>query len=180
LIPKRDFYEVQTKPKALESHQGISMRAVLILSLVGCVALASGCGEKSPGTSGQSGIGSAPSGGSATGGSATGGSATGGSATGGSGGTTGGVSGVGGVPEGTGGFPDPYEGYPDWVRGCAASRNLAQCPSCLTPECIVCTYGTDEEIEDTESRCTESAQAYADYCDCAACANSVGGACRFP
>lgn len=49
----------------------------------------------------------------------------------------------------------------------------------MEPECIVCTYGTDEEIAESEAECTESDSAYAAYCDCASCENT-SGTCRFP
>lgn len=160
------------------------MRAVLILFVVGCFSLASGCGEKGggdgsggqPSTGGQASTGSGPSDGE------TGGNSSGGAATGGTGGTTsGGAGGVGGAPPGgTGGVADPYEGYPDWVQDCASQRITKPCPSCLDPECIVCTYGTDEEIEDTEAVCSAPSTDYAAYCDCVGCANSMGGVCRFP
>lgn len=162
---------------------------VLLAAYCGLFAACDG-GSGPEGTGGQQSTGSGPSDGS-TGGSSSGGESSGGApSSGGSGGesTSGGGSstggqaggGAGGEPAGTGGFPNPFEGYPEWVQGCAASRALAQCPSCLTAECIVCTYGTDDEIEETESSCTETAQAYASYCDCASCENSVGGACRYP
>lgn len=165
------------------------MRGAFVSVGLGCLALASACAgqDDGDGAGGQSGTSHGGAGGHSTGGAGgltSGGATTGGSSgatIGGTGGTTMGGNGAGGSPSSsTGGFPDPFEGYPDWVQGCLASRHLAQCPSCLTPECIVCTYGTDAEIAETESTCTETPDAYAFYCDCVGCDNSAGGVCRYP
>jgi hypothetical protein len=173
----------------------LSTRLAASLLLVGYCSLIAACGEKNgvdAASGGQPGTGAAPSdgdsggtsSGGSTGGASTGGASSGGASTGGSGGvSTGGESsgGSGGEgPDGTGGAADPFEGYPDWVPACVAQRGIAQCPSCMDPECIVCTYGTDEEIADSEASCTATPDAYADYCDCAGCTNSMGGACRYP
>lgn len=148
------------------------MRALRSLLVLGCLFLASGCGEKSKvegGTSGRPGAGSggldANGGGSAS-------SGAGGQLVGGNGGNAG--------SGGAGGATDPYEGYPDWVSACVFNRYIAPCPSCLDPQCVVCTYGTDEEIEQTGAVCSATAQTYALYCDCTSCATSAGGACRYP
>ena len=168
------------------------MRGALVSFAIGCLALAAACGEQGNGDgNGAGGSGSGTShggaggqssggaGGLTSGGATTGG--TGGATMGGTGGATMGANGAGGAPAGgSGGFPDPFEGYPDWVQGCLASRHLAACPSCLTPECIVCTYGSDAEIAETESNCTETPDTYAHYCDCVSCDNSVDGVCRYP
>lgn len=158
--------------------------AILLATVFVC---ASACGESSDGdaaTGGQPSTGSGPSdgnsGGASSGGTPSGGSGgaeSGGQSSGGA--STGGDSGAGGAAPGTGGTANPFEGYPDWVPACAVQRGIAQCPSCMEPECIVCTYGTDEEIAESEAECTESDSAYAAYCDCASCENT-SGTCRFP
>ena len=157
----------------------LDLRTLASLAM-GCLTLASACaeeGNRDSGAGGQPDTGTSTSSGSSNdaGGSSSGGATTG------TGGIATGGGGAGGAATGsTGGFPDPFEGYPDWVQRCVQSRHLAQCPSCFTPECIVCTYGTDAEIADTESSCSETPATYAQYCDCAGCDNSADGVCRYP
>lgn len=55
--------------------------------------------------------------------------------------------------------------WPKWVDECRALRNF-QCGDCTTPECLVCIYGTDEELQATGVSCDEDPRSYKRYCDC--------------
>jgi hypothetical protein len=146
------------------------LRTLSWLLVIGGFLLGSGC---SPGAATDSGN---DSGGSATGGSATGGSATGGSATGGS--ATGGDPGAdgGAPPAGSGGTSNPLAAYPDWVPACMQSRHLAPCPSCLDPDCIVCAWGTDEEVAAAGAEC-DSPENYDGACSCGSGCGTGAGLC---
>jgi hypothetical protein len=56
--------------------------------------------------------------------------------------------------------------WPAWIEQCKPLRN-ALCGDCTTPECLVCIYGTDQEIESTGVSCDEDPRNYKDYCTCA-------------
>ena len=116
------------------------------------------------GGSASGGVSSGGAGGSAAGGGASGGAASGG-----------GLGGGGAPPNGTGGTASPFDGYPSWVRGCYGDR-AQQCTSCLSPECIVCIYGTDQDIEETGVSCDEPVSEYQRYCSCLSfsCTSNAG------
>jgi len=100
--------------------------------------------------------GSSSSGGSSNGGSSSGGSSNGGSSNGGSssGGKGPGNAGAGGKAQ-----------WPTWVPQCTAIRG-SLCGNCATPECLVCIYGTDEELASTGVTCDKGEQQYKEYCTC--------------
>jgi len=123
-----------------------------------------------------------PSGGSASGGVSSGGaggSAAGGGASGGAA-SGGGLGGGGAPPNGAGGTANPFDGYPGWVKSCYGGR-IQQCTSCLSPECIVCIFGTDQDIEGTGVSCDEPVSEYQRYCSCGFSCTSSGIArpCRY-
>jgi hypothetical protein len=120
------------------------------------------------GGSASGGVSSGGAGGSAAGGGASGGAASGG-----------GLGGGGAPPNGTGGTANPFDGYPGWVKGCFNSR-ADLCTSCLSPECIVCAFGTDQDIEETGVSCDEPVSEYQRYCSCGfGCESGNGGICRY-
>lgn len=128
-------------------------------------------GSETGGTAGSGGSGGQQTGGSSgtpAGGSS--GTPTGGSgATAGSGGASGGSSTGGAGGEGTGG--DPRSDWPDWVPSCVSMRGQL-CSLCAYPECVMCVYGTDEEIAETGVVCGDTEENYREYCRC-----GVGASC---
>jgi len=146
------------------------MRVGAGLLVVVCgLSLGDGCGggpgeqddSGSGGSGNDSGSGSSLSGGQ-SGGSQSGG--TGGSASEG-GATSDGAGGTGGAGTGgAGGAP----AWPDWVSDCVSFR-AQLCSLCAYPECVMCVYGTDEEIAETGVVCNDTEENYRMYCnDCAA------------
>jgi len=55
--------------------------------------------------------------------------------------------------------------WPTWVGQCQQLR-AAKCGDCNTPDCVVCIYGTDEELASTGVTCDEPLRNYKEYCSC--------------
>jgi len=78
----------------------------------------------------------------------------------GAGGSDGGTGGIG--TGGAAGAP----AWPDWVSDCVFFR-AQLCSLCAYPECVMCVYGTDEEIAETGVVCNDTEEHYRMYCsDC--------------
>jgi hypothetical protein len=87
----------------------------------------------------------------------------------------GGTGGAAGAPDsGAGGSSDPFAGWPDWVPACVSMR-AQLCSLCAYPECVVCVYGTDEEIEQTGVVCDDTEENYRMYCSEEGCVSGVSG-----
>ena len=54
---------------------------------------------------------------------------------------------------------------PAWAGGCLVTR-LAGCSTCQDYECVMCVYGTDEEIAEAGIVCADTAENYRRYCSC--------------
>jgi hypothetical protein len=135
----------------------------------------SALGSGGQATGGGQGIGGSGTGGSGIGGNiGSGGSGTGGNVgSGGSGTGGGGIGAAGGAPDsGAGGTAGPWDAWPDWVPACVGMR-AQLCSLCAYPECVMCVYGTDEEIEQTGVVCDDTEENYRLYCT--GC--DAGGSC---
>jgi hypothetical protein len=149
------------------------MQRTIVWALV-AFGLCYGCGkDDSGGPSGSSGTPAAGAGAAGDGHSGASGAGSGGGRGGSAGGPTSGDGGTanggagapsGGQASGNGGGGADSE-WPAWVEQCKPLRN-ALCGDCTTPECLVCIYGTDEELESTGVSCDEDPRNYKDYCTC--------------
>lgn len=134
---------------------GSGGRGVLAGDSAGAVSETTGGSELGDSGGGQSSGGTSSGGGGGSGGAA--GNGTGGPGT---GGATGGTSSDGGSP-GSGGAP----AWPSWVYDCVSARQL-RCSVCIRPDCVMCVYGSDAELEQTGVICSEAEADYRDYCNC--------------
>lgn len=55
--------------------------------------------------------------------------------------------------------------WPDWVGQCLAIR-AERCDGCFSQACLVCVYGTDQEIASTGVSCDEPLRNYKEACNC--------------
>jgi hypothetical protein len=132
-------------------------RADRRLALILVVALgALGCGDSAGHPSGSGSAGASQAGSSAGGTSNVG---HGGTDAAGAAGAA--VSGSGGTSSAAGG----QRQWPEWVAQCRVLRN-ALCGDCTSPECLLCIYGTDEELQSTGVSCTADPRLYKEYCTC--------------
>lgn len=155
----------------------VLMQRTIVWAIVAC-GLGCGCGNDDSsggGSSGSSALSGAPTGGhsGAAGQSPAAGAGSGGHSGGAGGvpnsGASGGANGGAGAPSGghasgNGGGGAETE-WPAWVQSCKPLRN-AICGDCTSSECLVCIYGTDEELQSTGVSCDQDPRNYKDYCTC--------------